>query len=317
MAKFDVLPNELLLRILCPFCVHCNDVHQTPAAFSLIGTTLEERQGRRQEEDRVGYSPDRQVLYSMCLVSTRFRHVAQSVLYHTLLPGSAAFRWSRDNAWTRCLSTFLRTAVRRPDLAALVQIVVVGSAVVFGPHDVVLEEATRVLKEAAQARGFPLADFLRAFDPPEHLKQWGQFSINSHLLTMLLVYLPSLRWLVFPDGSNPYRIPEPALRVAGISSLPLQALDIVASTGKKALVWDDFLKMASALRTVNIASGGSHLVQTLAPELRGLRRLCLTNNWLRPTELASILSRCERLESFIFEAGALLRFLRLPSKPVS
>ncbi len=304
MATLYGLPNEILSRILANFCVHCCDPPQTPAAFSLIGATL----GQQREEEGGRQLPpgdlsDRQALYSMCLVSTRFRDVAQGILFHAFVPGSSGSSTSPECSWGRCLTRFLRTVVRCPDLAAQVQMVVLGPNM-SSPMD---RETKLVLEEVACARGFQLADLFRPSYqkfPPGALELRELFRCDG-LFTMILAYLPNLVRLVFECYRSPYYLDESCLRTARISTLSLRTLEVFGCQWYCSSSLMVLLKMTSStLRTLGIVSGGSAELQTLAPFLvHDLRHLCLTDFKARGSELALILSRCEGLESFIFDAG--------------
>lgn len=307
MATLDGLPNEILSLILANFCVHCCDPHQSPTAFSLIRNTLGQQREKGDPQPLPVCLPDYQALHSMCLVSTRFRGVAQPVLYHALVPWSSGLPISLDGGWSRRLLGFLRTVVRRPDLAAVVQRAVVGRKIPGRIKDI---KARLVLEEAARTRGIHLADFVQSFPEdyrPKHLRL-QEFYTYDHLLVMLLAYLPNLTRLTFSTtrgGTEPYEIHPLSLRAAGISTLPVRTLEIFDWQYFRVKDLDGLIDMTSStLRTLNIASGGPLLISALAPHLLyGLRRLCILNCQTHGSDLASILSRCDGLESFIFEAG--------------
>ncbi len=306
MATLDSLPLEILSFILASFCVHCCDPHQkVPATFFHIGTTAEQQrqEGQQRHEEKqdgrlpVGNFLGRQALYSMCLVSTKFRDLAQPILYHVLVPRS-----TNGRVWSRCLTAFLRTVVRRPDLAALVR------RIVFGINLGVIRDgdARLVLEEATRARGTQLADFLRSFweSYPRGDLEEMRLANCDQLTVMLLASLPNLTSVVFSNGLLVPNIPKSALRATGVLTLPLQTVEIFGGMGDRIVVLSDLLNIASStLSTINVASGGFGLLGTLASYLPGLRNLCITNSNLRDWGLGVILSRCEALESFIFEAG--------------
>ncbi|KAK3898278.1 hypothetical protein C8A05DRAFT_38131 [Staphylotrichum tortipilum] len=284
------LPNEILSHILGNFCVHCRDPQETPWALLPHIT----------EEHPIDFKPSwytlgRQVLYSMCLVSRQFRDVTQAVLYHEFLPGFGELQpWDH---WKRT-DSFLRTVALRPDLASLVRRVYLNPNI---PGRMEARKAKAALEEAARARNIPLAEFLK----PYRDRCWPKnsyFTSFDEVVAMLLACLPNLASLSFSEVLvEP--IPLEAMRAAGVLTIPLRTLEIIAPRPTSNAILHSILNMTSStLKTFQICLCEEGTLQVLAPRLENLRSIYVVECVLSSSDLASLLSRSPRLECFIYEA---------------
>lgn len=289
------LPNEILLLILGNFCLHCRDTH---GYFQGRGT----RQRRSQPS---WYSLDCQALYSVCLVSTRFRHVAQPILYHEFSPGYGDSWRSTQYSWSSRLPSFLQTVSLRPDLAAQVRMLYLSRTLLNSiSMDMVEIEAT--LEVAARTRGVQLSSFLAPF---KH--RWASESepyrpSGEELAVILLACLSNITCFRFSQILND--IPLSALKAAGLSGLPIQTVDLRGLSFHLSGQLNGILEMSlSTLRTLNLHSCGGWVLRYVARPLPNLKNVCITNSKLRvsgpESDLAHFLSYCVGLESFIYEAG--------------
>jgi hypothetical protein len=99
------LPTATLPLIFNTFCLHCRDrekPHSRAPDASLHGT--EQHRGQRS-----WYSLNCHVLFSLCLVSRRFRNIAQAILYHQSIPGYRDSWRSTMYTWDGRLTSFMRT----------------------------------------------------------------------------------------------------------------------------------------------------------------------------------------------------------------
>ncbi|OIW33581.1 hypothetical protein CONLIGDRAFT_184466 [Coniochaeta ligniaria NRRL 30616] len=244
LSGLSGLPVEIISLILSNFCLHCREPQELPLAY------VPERQ---QELDQPSwYSLELQPLYSSCLVSRRLCQIAQPILYHEFVPGYGGSWRSREYSWSRRLSCFLRTVALRRDLAALVR----RLYLTFYLRTLDIEnEAGSVLEEVARARGINLSDFLQPFH-----NVWardaghGQYRPSTDELTaMLLSCLPNLTRLFLTQRSPWNAIPVSGLRIAGVSSLSLQTIDVCGYLDELRDRLGGILEMsASTLRNLNI-----------------------------------------------------------------
>ncbi|KAL2133433.1 hypothetical protein VTI74DRAFT_2359 [Chaetomium olivicolor] len=159
------LPIETLTLILSQFCLHCTKAHGYDSPDGYFRSSKSGPPGEQQHPDHPSwYSRNyRMALHSMCLVSRRFRYVAQSVLYHEFVPGYGDAWRSTRFSWDGRLASFVRTLVARPNLAALVERVYV-QVYLLGP--VTEEEAQAALEAAA---GATADDYLACFQGMQNL----------------------------------------------------------------------------------------------------------------------------------------------------
>lgn len=298
-SVFSELPTEILSLILGHFCFHCREPSGNLYASFPVGAT----------QQPCWYSIDCQALYSICLLSTRFRDLAQPILYHQFAPGCGR-SWNRDGSqWTRRFLPFLRTVALRPDLAAQVRRLYITqwfiTCIIRGEA---MFEAEATVKQVSRARGFQLSEFIQPFQlggksghgPSRH---WP-YAMES--LGMLLACLSKLNHISFSTLPYIACVPPDALRAAGVSSIPTQTLDI--TDGFSSPLSHTILELASStLQTLNIDSySGEQLVALPSPPMPSLKHICitqLTHAVISPDDLAIFLSRCTGLERFTYEHG--------------
>lgn len=118
-ATITSLPTETLSSIFEHFCLHCRH-GDTEGPDSYFRSP--DHHKPQETHERSWYLADyRQPLVSLCLVSRRFRDVAQQVLHHEFVLGYGDSWRSTPSSWDRRLTSFLRTVGRRPDLAVSVK----------------------------------------------------------------------------------------------------------------------------------------------------------------------------------------------------
>ncbi|KAG7287605.1 hypothetical protein NEMBOFW57_007117 [Staphylotrichum longicolle] len=198
------LPIETLSLILSQFCLHCTKAHgyDSPDGYFRSFESGEQQHPDQPSWYSRGY---RMTLHSMCLVSRRFRSVAQSVLYHEFVPGYGDAWRSTRFSWDGRLASFLRTLVARPDLAALVKRVYVH---VYPLRPVKDEEAEATLEAAAAAA---VDDYLACFQGMQSLVNIA----GVKLVGVVLALLPKLERLSLQtEGPSAY-IPARALSELG------------------------------------------------------------------------------------------------------
>lgn len=114
------LPTETLGSIFGHFCLHC--CHGDTEGPDSYFRSSDHPYQQQEAHERSWYLADyRQPLVSLCLVSRRFRDVAQQVLHHEFVLGYGDSWRSAASSWDRRLTTFLRTVGRRDDLANAVR----------------------------------------------------------------------------------------------------------------------------------------------------------------------------------------------------
>ncbi|KAK1765460.1 hypothetical protein QBC33DRAFT_544346 [Phialemonium atrogriseum] len=290
------LPNEVLSLILGNFCLHCRNPQETPLAYF---------PGAQQEREQPSwYSLDRQALYSTCLVSRTLRDIAQAILYHEFAPGYGDSWRSMQYTWEWRLTNFLRTVTLRQDLAALVRRLYLSHHLM---NEITKDDVEPALEEAAQARGIQLSDFLAPFQDLWPTTIRGQYRPSTDELgAMLLACLPNLTCLTLSMMVPRNTIPMSALSAAGISSLPLETIDICGSDSNLRHRLGGILEMSfSTLRTLNLELWDGEDLRSLDLDclLPNLRNLCITSSRLSLSDLGSLLSCCVALETFIYEAG--------------
>ncbi|KAL2169368.1 hypothetical protein VTG60DRAFT_6142 [Thermothelomyces hinnuleus] len=284
------LPDELISLILRNFCLHCRQgTRDTPHAY--FPATGQKR------EERSWYAVDVSALHAMCLVSRRFLPLAQEILYHEFAWAYGDSSASLMDDWSHRLTAFLRTVARNKDLAALVKRVYICLTHFFIIPET---EADSVLEDAAQARGIRLANFLGSFgdvkDPDLPLRE-------PALLAMLLACLPRLKTLSVLAGVRLTAIPAASLRAAGISSLPLETLDIACCdihTGSH----NGILDLASfTIRSLFLNMCDDDMLSELSKyAFPNLRNLCIAQSSVSHSGLEPFLSRCVGLEIFSCES---------------
>ncbi|KAL2126335.1 hypothetical protein VTI74DRAFT_1165 [Chaetomium olivicolor] len=295
-ATLSDLPNEILTVILGYFCLHCRDPNETAHAFFPDAG-----------QDRMKQSwctLDCQVLYSMCLVSSRFTDVAQAVLYHQFSPGYGDSQYSAVHSWERRLLPFLRTVTLRPDLAVHVRRVMLCFKIFDELQDNDGQDVETVFETAARTRGFSLLNFLSPFR-----KLWAEIWDRGYrpgvdeTICLLLACLPNLASFSFPTGRLAKGIPFPALLAAGTSSLSIQTVDIWLGGKEAGSRLAALLNLIpSGIRTLNLSRCDDSALRGLCPTA-SVRNVCIVGDLLTGPSFAQVLSLCGPLESVVFEAG--------------
>lgn len=152
-ATITSLPAETLSSIFGHFCLHCSH-GSTEGSESYFRSS--DHHPQQQAHERSWYLADyRQPLVSLCLVSRRLRDVAQQVLHHEFVLGYGDSWRSAPSSWDRRLTSFLRTAGRRPDLAAAVRRVSLHPRLLEAAE---LDDAAAVVELRRVGRGLGLGD---------------------------------------------------------------------------------------------------------------------------------------------------------------
>ncbi|KAH8879525.1 hypothetical protein GQ53DRAFT_755943 [Thozetella sp. PMI_491] len=298
------LPSEILSLILRNFCLHCREPQEIPQAFYV---------GKDQDEDEPSwYALDLRTLSSVCLVSRRLCHIAQTILYHEFVPGYGSSWLSNEYFWDRRLNYFLRTVAVRPDLGLLVHRLYMPSYLLF--NDRTEDEAEATLTEAAQTRGIDLLAFLAPFRA-----SWSGVGYQSYyprgdeLAGMLLSCLPNLTWLALIPGPKYRGIPSSSLGAAGVSKLSLRTLDIwLRDTDLRHRLGGIYEMSLDSIRTLNLTLCCGEGIRSLDRFLPNLRNISITSGReILGSDLELLLSRCEHLETFIYEAVSTSDYIKL------
>lgn len=241
----STLPSEILFLIFGHFCSHC----------SLL-----------PRDDRV--------LFSLCLVSRRFRAIAQPILYHQFIPGYGD-PWGDRHSWDRRLTSFVRTIQKRRDLAVLVRWVYL--------HPCLLSSVRDVLDRSPG--------------------DW---------LAILIAQLPnldhcSLQVDMFPGAT----VHTSGLRAAGVTRLPLRTIDVschsTARSGQRFSLDSharSMIELSTGLETLNLHMCGSTWSHAPFPSLPNLKTLRLSHSRLTEECLERLLASCPGLRSFFYEAAS-------------
>jgi hypothetical protein len=239
MATLARLPTEILALIFGRFCLHCCETRETPDAY--VPPSGRDEQLGEPTGDWDGH----QVLHAVCLVSARFRDIAQPILYHEFGSGDSRLYVSLTK-----YIRFVRTVALRRDLAAAVRRVKVH----FDSPDIPPGGFEPVLQEAARARGFELPAFLAPYR-----NRWERASAKDayttagdELITMLLACLPNLARLVVASASPWKDLPASALQAAGVKTLPLQTCDASGSSGPRRVAYILLNMAPRTLATLNL-----------------------------------------------------------------
>lgn len=274
-AGLSALPTEILLIILRNLCWHCRESCETPPRPFFPSVRQAEREGDRHH---LGTWP----LRSSCLVSRRFRDIAQPIFYHDfVILGNGDGRLVR----------YLRTVAHRPDLAASVRRFYLKTSLV----DVTLGQAgvPLVMKEAAAARGFRRTSFRH---PSMDLQPWMQHTPVGHeIAAMALACLPNLTHLYVADPWSDNIVSE--LSILGVRRIPIHTLDVHGGNIPPMCRLEGILGLASStLKTLNFDNWDGSLLTNMTQHLPKLRNISITNN--KPAR--SLLSCCVNLDSFTY-----------------
>lgn len=280
MASLDDLSTDTLQTIFSYFCLHCHpEQHSTAADAYFSGT-------QQKENEQSWYSLDRHALFNLCLVSKRFREIAQTVLYHEFVLGYGDSWRSGLYTWDGRLTSFMRTVSQRPELAALVKSVYIHPYLLKPVGE---EETRDALEQAAHALNI---------DPWQH-------QLVGDLVTVLIAQLPNLEWLGLQRGPGPLRsIRLSDLMGDDIPRLPIKTINITkqSSSGNNLFIMDpnalSILEMAEDLETLNLhmCRGVCEGIMPFLPKLKTLR---LTYSRLGHKDLKRLLSSCANLHTFI------------------
>ncbi|KAH8897655.1 hypothetical protein GQ53DRAFT_449224 [Thozetella sp. PMI_491] len=131
---------------------------------------------------------------------------------------------------------------------------------------------------------------------------------------MLLSCLPNLTVLVLELNAPRRTIPIAALRAAGVSNLSLQTLDTCGSDSDLRHRLGGIFEMSlDSIRTLNLAFCSGHDIRGLISPLPKLRNICITNGEeISGSDIESLLSCCEDLNSFTYEAASSSDYISPP-----
>ncbi|KAJ0424966.1 hypothetical protein BJY00DRAFT_298899 [Aspergillus carlsbadensis] len=299
-AALGHLPLEITHLILGHLGFHStsNLIPEPPDAYF---------RGDEQEPDEPSwFSLKLQPLLSLCLVSKRWRDIAQPILYREFTLGYGESWRSEEYTWDGRLVAFMLTVARRRDLAALVKRIYIHPHLFA--HVPPLEPPSRITYEIAQGVLREIAEAFRV----EGLEQFTP----SDLIAVLIMQLPNLQHCGFQLQPEVWEIvPPDALRLAGIETLPLKTLDVSLYDGRYGieLTFGQFtllhrvsslLSVSTLLETLNL-----HMYYAILradrdpfPSLPNLKTLRLTHSWLSAASLERVLSSCGNLRTFFYEA---------------
>ncbi|KAL2869082.1 uncharacterized protein BJX67DRAFT_379561 [Aspergillus lucknowensis] len=258
-----------------------------------------------------------QPLLSLCLISQRLCDLAQPLLYRGFMLGCGESWRSNGFSWKGRLLSFMRTVVRRRDLASQVKRVYIHPLLwethrtkkiavvnfwksednpIWKPH-------TRYYRNEVRELLSDLADALST----DSLRGLSE----DDLLAILISQLPNLRHCTLQVGGDDDQVAP----IAGLRSrLPIKTLDLelcatarevrrsfgIVSTVRRAF---SLLSLSVGLETLNLHEyyGVMSDERDLIPLLPNLTNLRLTFSWLSERTLQRLLSSCGSLRTFFYE----------------
>lgn len=307
------LPDEILSSILANFCLHCTRAHNYDAPDGYFRTSDGER-GQHQDNSSWNFRDFSGILYSMCLVSQRFLSVAQPFLHHTFLLGYGDSWQSSAFSWNQRLSSFLRTIVRRPDLAVSARRIYVHPQLLYHVHP---HEARRALDDTAHIldTNLDVAGYTAHFQ--KLLTEAGGLQTDAlALLGMVLALVPNLDRFSLqvpgPTGGIPALAFQTLARATPPAETPLsnlKTLDVCCHSEGSTLFDLDhhaggILEAAHrSLETLNLHMCGTARLRIGQDRLH-LRHLHVTQSRLNDTDFGLLLSACAPgLETLVYEAS--------------
>ncbi|EEU37237.1 uncharacterized protein NECHADRAFT_78491 [Fusarium vanettenii 77-13-4] len=328
-ASLQNLPVEVLSEILGHFCPHCRGESQ-----ELVGVAFKrENPGPRLDRaERSWFALDRVALSSLSISCKALRPLAQGILHHEFLLGSVDAIWLRADDFDNRLAPFMRTVVRRRDLAARVRKVTIhplpGMSInVDQLRDLLLESATvlgidlvqawkRRAEEASAAigtgrrdRSFQTRDkILRNFlKPRANARLRGRLGSGSpidfrflggELISMFIALLPNMDHLsLWQHRLAPLYLRPEAFRSLGITGLPkLKTFETDANP-------HTLLALSPGLETLNIREYLPSPNQDFdLPNLKTLRLAGMACKKYNLLGVLPIISRCTGgLSAFLYE----------------
>ncbi|EXK42999.1 hypothetical protein FOXG_01458 [Fusarium oxysporum f. sp. lycopersici 4287] len=293
--KLANLSPELLRQIFGYFCLHCRGKQE------YLTDNTEQLAGN--------YCQDCQVLVSLCLASRRFRDISQDILHHVFL-------WSIQKSLVeKSLPLFIRTIASQQHLASSTKAAIFYCSQVAPPID--FDHAHESFEQVAKVRGLKLSDvwdqrkdtspyreaFLRGLilgkakspDATENIESHAS-TLPAELLFILLALLLKCSHLALDISAHQIYDQMQALKVLGVSSLPLRSLEL---RGAFDLKW-----LSSQLIPISSGLEALTLYKSLPlPEISSLKALHLRGFRLSPDQLAKILPSCTgSLKAFTYEA---------------
>ncbi|KAL2689039.1 hypothetical protein Neosp_003090 [[Neocosmospora] mangrovei] len=340
-ASLQNLPAEVLSEILGHFCAHCRGESQ-----ELVGVAFKrENPGPKLDRaERSWFALDRVALSSLSISCRALRPLAQSILHHEFVLGSGDSFSLRTDDFDNRLAPFMRTVVRRRDLAARVHKVTIHpllgmSASVNELRDLLLESARalgidlvqawkRRADEASAAIGTGRRDrwhqthdkILRNFlKPRANARLRGRLDssgfsmdfnlLSGELITMFIALLPNMDHLsLWQDQKSPPDLHPEAFWALGITGLPkLKTLETDANP-------HNLLALSPRLETLNVREHLSSPNQDFdLPNLKTLRFAGMTCKKYSLSGVLPIISRCTGdLRAFLYEEQKLAAYGRDP-----
>lgn len=280
LATLTGLPNETLKLIFSTFLTH-----------QLIPPDSYFRGTQQQSDEQSWHSIQCHALFSLSLVSKRFRDIAQPILYNEFVPGYGDSWKSTLYTWDGRLTSFLNTIARRPDLAAFVKRIYIHPHLANSVDEKGNEDG---IQQAARAVG---------------IKKWQQLS-GGDLVATLITKLPNLKHFSLQTVTKPVGgLSSSYLRTLGTSVLPLTTIDINTCSPSNVHASMSLFNLESCagaildqtrdLETLNLHMCGGIQHRAPLPKLKTLR---ITHSRLNEMDLEGILSSCTGLRTFVFEA---------------
>ncbi|RSL53385.1 hypothetical protein CEP54_010401 [Fusarium duplospermum] len=298
------LAPELLHRIFECFCLHCHGRPGLPFWSLVMPTNLE----ATTSSDFLTYWQCRRALRNLCLVSRRFRDIAQGILFHEfIIPIDVDPPTLRQR-----VEPFLRTVASRPDLARMVRTVALDEYLSLRLD---VKYAREVFEEALHALGTDISHF---WEPRKHcqdrephvVSSWeiskrfilGQLQrrdlyseyvkrlVMAEILVLLVALLPNLHHLILRDHLFPQQVFPGAASALGLTRIPLRTLDAM-------MMPPSILAIAPDLETVHLCPRDSY---PKMPSVKGVyyRGYGSDDNF----HVKKVLSSCSRsLSTFSYE----------------
>ncbi|KAL4810801.1 hypothetical protein BDV18DRAFT_155414 [Aspergillus unguis] len=343
----DRMPPEILHITLSYLSIECRNLDTLEASNEHF------RYSPQKPDQQSLSSLNLQHLYSLCLVSKRLYNAIQPLLYREFTLGYGDSWKSEPYTWDGRLLSFLRTVARRRDLAGFVKRVHIlpqllqASQAALDKEERDRQEKLEELERRTCPPGWKLArppevDISGLFHPDDLPKPQlkpcitedearetlrevrAALKINpskklaaKDLVTLLVAALSNLQQcsLVFGPESDMSAVHPATLAAAGITKLPLRALNISVLRSKdKPLDFDSYIRplltVSPSLEILNLhrcyaatPEGKPRTRQQAFPSIPNLQHIRITSSRLNEKSLENILSSCTGLRSFTYEAA--------------
>ncbi|KAI8633959.1 hypothetical protein F5Y19DRAFT_258973 [Xylariaceae sp. FL1651] len=309
----DTLPFELLSDIAAQFCPHCREGDANPGTTTDVWAL-----GLPERSDATPwYRKHRQPLVPLCLVSKRMRDVVQPILYHEFMPGFGDPWRTSGFVYEDRLTSFMRTAAERPELAAAVK------KVYIHPHllrTVNHDTALQVLDLINKTTGLRVPydwPALETVVEPQEIPPWSPeeviklHGVRDALMHVLLLQVRNLAHLSFLGLNESLftSISSSLSQASETTGLSLKTLDFTfnstaySDSPRSLELARNMISASPSLEALSFHRCTSTWHLAPYPSMTKLKALRVTQSWLGPSGLEAVLASCSGLESFTYVAA--------------